>query len=359
MLNQFTPGIYTIQYHKESDTYSLELTQEGFKLPPVLYGNVRKNATRVWNTFSISKLSTGILLTGESGSGKSLLAEVICNMAISKGIPVIYITAIKMTSNLVMQLQRLTDVVIYMDEFGKCSDRDIQNTMLSFFSDTTTRKLFILTENNTWMVSNFILNRPGRIRYHIDYSKIPKNIVADYLSKNCKDETFKNDVFKLYLSSKTFSFDHLQTLVSEHDRYPEDDLSQLLEILNLGILAKPYVIYVKSVKNLDTNEMLDRSLFEYNEKYSFEDWVENSYNIFIVNIYKTGENFNQSQPGLPQQKENKFLAGVIKMQYKECECNENDYIHTGDGYECVVTKTRDPEAFKNVESTGVTDSGIW
>lgn len=345
MFNALTPHVYTVSYIKEEKRYVLVQGQDKFKLPPVLYGNIQEIAIRVWNTFSISKVSTGILLTGESGSGKSLLAEVICNTALERKIPVIYITAIPVEPELIEILQRLSNVVIYMDEFGKCTRTDMQNTMLSFFSDTTTRKLFILTENQTWMVSNFILNRPGRIRYHIDYQKVPKSILTDYLEKNTKPDAFREEIFKLYNESKVFSFDHLQTLVSEHDRYPNDDLNDLLEILNLGALAKPYLVHVVSILDKTTNKILSRKRYSYSTTYEFAEWIRYKYNDIGITIYKDPD---EKQPDI------RFRGGdQIRyfVQYGETVVDKDNFVFEEDDFVITFTKTRDPQALIEAEGS--------
>lgn len=338
MLNKIQAGVYIVVYNKELNQYSLELYQGQFKLPPILYGDVERHAIRVWNTFALSRKSTGILLTGESGSGKSLLAEVICNKAISKDVPVIYITAVEIKPELLQTLQRLTDVVIYIDEFGKCSEHRVQDKMLSFLSDTNTRKLFILTENDQWMVNRFILNRPGRIRYHLDYKKIPKSIVIDYLNRNVeeKDKPFREAVYNLYKESKVFSFDHLQTLVSEHERYPEDDLDTLLDVLNMGVLAKPYMVNIKKVINLKTKEELKEEDYSYKKRYEFEDWTIGRYPRFNISIKVPAGDAVDGNGN--QMYINKYLEPI----YESSSMSEEDYIWNDENgeFSVVLNKVR-------------------
>ena len=277
------PGVYQIVYYKENERYGLIKLHDSFTLPPILYGNIERNAIRVWNTFCKGETSTGILLTGQSGSGKSLLAEVICNLAVSKGVPVIYLTAIEVKPELLTLLTSLSDVVVYMDEFGKCTNSNMQDKMLSFFADTTAKRLYIVTENDKWSINRFILNRPGRIRYHIEYKKVPKDMIIDYLNRNVSDAKFKEELYRLYASSSVFSFDHLQALCTEHDRYPDDDIESLVKILNLGILDKPYVIKVEKVIDVSTNEEIPLEKVKYNTNLDFEDYFE-SFRGFSVSV---------------------------------------------------------------------------
>lgn len=296
---KLNPYIYTIRALDEKErvngqTHMLIDYAPSFKLPDVIYGNIEKTATRVWNTFAISRKSTGILLTGESGSGKSLLGELICNLAISKGIPVINIVNIRYTAELLDKLTRMDNVVLFMDEFGKNVEHKEQGRMLTFFSDTNTRKLFIITENSKYSISPYVLNRPGRIRYHIDYSKVPKDIVEDYLIKNNVEASFQEDLMTLYLNSRIFSFDHLQSIVSEHERYPEETLDELIEILNLGILQKPYVVQFKNIIDLKSGEDITESA-DYNKNKSYDSWCVSDYEEISLNVRIPIGSYNSSE----------------------------------------------------------------
>lgn len=295
MIPNMPPAVYQVVYDKQNDRYYLGKVHDKFKLPDVLYGNIKSLAVRVWNTFIIGKVSTGILLTGESGSGKSLLAEVISNLAIEKGVPVVYITAIEVGPTLIDFLKSLNNVVVFMDEFGKCTAYKDQNKMLSFFSDTVNRRLYLITENSQWEVSNYIRNRPGRIRYHIDYKKIPKDIAIDYLKKNVSDLKFREEVYRLYATSRVFSFDHLQAICSEHARYPEDSVDELVRVLNLGVLSKPYLVKVEAIIINKTGERVPDDDISYNKNFDFDDAFD-SYRGITVSAYLPETLFDPDQP---------------------------------------------------------------
>ncbi len=211
MYNVRLPVIYYIKHNKEMDYYYLEPRLDKYKIPEKLYGDTRKIAIRVWNTYVQDKKSTGILLTGQAGTGKSLLGEVIANIALDNSIPVVVVSEIEVTINLI-----------------------------SFIS-----------------TSGYIRNRPGRIRYHIDYNRIDKKVLLEYCEDSKVGEEFIAQLLDKYDRSTVFTFDHLQAIVSEHKRYPADTIDELINILNLGFLEKPKVYKLSSINNIKSKEVVE------------------------------------------------------------------------------------------------------
>lgn len=70
----------------------LERTDD-FILPEKLYGSFPEKGKRFFETFKSRKRSTGVLLAGEKGSGKTLLATDICVRALREDIPVVIINS--------------------------------------------------------------------------------------------------------------------------------------------------------------------------------------------------------------------------------------------------------------------------
>lgn len=347
-MTNLVPCIY--QIGKDNETEQLYLTQyaDKFKLPDVLYGNINKTAVRVWNTFAISRISTGILLTGESGSGKSLLGEVICNYAIDKGIPVIFVSNIQINEALMRYLTVFDNVVVFLDEMGKYADRQDQDKMLSFFSDTTRRKLFIITENNSYSINRYILNRPGRIRYHIDYSKVPKDIITDYLDKNSPDIEFNKSVYSLYLRSKVFSFDHLQALVTEHTRYPEDSLDDLVGILNLGILQEPYYMKVVSVEDLTNGKVLKEDQYRYNNSVKYDNWSDRVYHSLLVTIMLPKDKIDLDSRHFRIVNDGKYIEYEVKISCANVKYHDEHFTYEDELVKVKLTKYKQPT--NNTES---------
>jgi hypothetical protein len=247
---QYPAGVYYLR--KQDNVHYIEPDIERFTLPKKLYGNVEQLALRFWNTFAVSEKSIGVILTGNSGSGKTEQAQVTANIAIDCGLPVIVVTDINADIDTVKYINGVTDAVILFDEFSKNFNMQLQEKMLTMLSGINrTKKLFFITENNKHTISSFIRSRPGRALYRIDYSRIEESIITEYCADYNVDPKFHNDLKNIYKKSIVFSFDHLQALVKEHLAHPNDSLEYLLTILNLDILTKDIMYIVKEIRNTD------------------------------------------------------------------------------------------------------------
>jgi hypothetical protein len=85
-------GTYTVGFNACSGEYYLE-TIDSFESKGKLYGDTnRSNTEQILRTFSNREVSTGVLLTGEKGSGKKMLAKSISILAAAaEGIPTIVV----------------------------------------------------------------------------------------------------------------------------------------------------------------------------------------------------------------------------------------------------------------------------
>lgn len=255
------PAVYYIKKLQDG-SYGLEKVSDNFKLPNKIYGDNKKLAIRVWDNYVLNSKSgtstgDGILLTGSSGTGKTLIGKIISNIAIANKMPVIVVTDIAVTIDVISFIAKQKDVVVFFDEFSKNVDNKLQDTSLTMFSDDlNSRKLFILTENDSNTVSKFIRDRPGRIKYHLDFERVSDKVVLEY----CEEFNVSEDMFKAIMSkhikSIHFSFDHLQALVDEHIKHPEDELDYLIEILNVGALGESCDLMISEMFILVNDEKI-------------------------------------------------------------------------------------------------------
>ena len=131
-----------------------------------------------------------------------------------------------------------------------------QNSLLSLMDGVDkTKRLLILTENNTWDINDFMLNRPSRIYYHFEYSKLPENSITDYCNDKNVSTDITKDIVDLARKSEIFSFDILQSIVEEHLRFGSS-VKDVIEDLNVDVKAKDRKIQITKVIDKHTNEEL-------------------------------------------------------------------------------------------------------
>lgn len=251
IINQLQPSVYRIVGYNGSNNninYKLEYISSKFTVPEKIYGDIPQNAVRIWNDYALGEKSTGCLLLGDKGTGKTLLGTLISNIAIDNKIPVILVTEIKPTIELIQFLNQLKNCVLLLDEFVKNIPYEYQSVMLTMFSDLfNTRKLFIITENSDRSIQDYILDRPGRIKYRLDFDKLSRKTFDEYTHCFIKDKKFLKDLDEIYRDALEFSFDQLSTIVKEHLNYPNENINDLIEILNVKSLRRKKYIRIKRI----------------------------------------------------------------------------------------------------------------
>lgn len=217
---QLFPAVYKIELINNDPV----LSQVGqFELPNRLLGDVEKRADRIINTFMDRKgRNTGVLMSGLKGSGKSLLAKLVSSRLLSQGFPTIILDISQINSGFCGYIGSIdTECVVMIDELDKVDNGD-QLCLLSLLDGTSTsRKLFLLTCNNKWNVTDWLLNRPGRVFYNFHYSGLDEEIIRQYCMENLKNQEYVNDIVLVSKSIQDVSFDILVSIVEECNRYDQ------------------------------------------------------------------------------------------------------------------------------------------
>lgn len=229
------PAIYTIQFNEMAGFY-LERVED-FGMPEKTYGNNDGRADKIINTFMTREnKNTGVLLSGNKGSGKTLLSKSVCVKLVEAGIPVLLVeTAFAgpvFTAFINYIEQRCA---LFIDEFEKKYRKDEdQNLLLSLMDGTGVgNKMFLLTSNNE-KVSEFLLSRPSRVFYHWHYGKLPEDVFMAYCDEVLHNKVHMNNLKTLLAISTDMSFDVLQSIVEELNRYPEETFLQTLMDMNIN-----------------------------------------------------------------------------------------------------------------------------
>ena len=225
----------------------------------------------------VIKRESSALFVGKSGFGKTLLTKHIAK-EMSKKYPVIIIDRIEVS--LLKEVAQIFDKVVFLfDEFEKnflnlenpedfdSKDYDYsQQALLSFFDGMAKKHIFLLTANEKRKISEYIFNRPGRIRYMFMFEELKEDIFYEYNFNEKEIELLKhiNNTYK-------FSFDILTYLKEEKEagfsiEEALKDIGFNFEIFELlqkkavkikdNRISKDNVFEVKKVsQNLKTNDI--------------------------------------------------------------------------------------------------------
>lgn len=225
-------GNYTVKFDKMGGYFYLEAI-DSFEIKGKVYGDTRKQAQRVLNTFNDRANSTGIMLTGEKGSGKTLLAKMLSIEAAKQDVPTIVINAPWCGDDFNAFLQMIEQpTVILFDEFEKVYDSDDQEKMLTLLDGVyPSKKLFVLTCNDKWRVNQHMRNRPGRIYYMMDYKGLEQDFIIEYCNDNLDATEYIPSVCRIATLFDQFNFDMLKAMVEEMNRYDETP-QQVMKMLN-------------------------------------------------------------------------------------------------------------------------------
>ena len=197
---------------------------ESFKLPKKLYGDTTANADRILRTFADRPNGTGVMLNGEKGSGKTLLAKTLAIKAAKMGVPTILINAEWHGDGFNKLIQSIDQpAILIFDEFEKVYESETQEEILTLLDGVfPTKKLFVFTCNDKWKVNQHMRNRPGRVFYYLEYKGLGVEFVREYCEDNLNNKDHIDGVCILSHLYDHFNFDMLTAIVEEMNRYNEN-----------------------------------------------------------------------------------------------------------------------------------------
>ena len=309
--------IYTIRNSMQRGYY-LEESFEKFEINQEIFGDVYKRVDRIITTFNsdVRKFkTTGVLLSGEKGSGKSLLAKLTANRALEENIPVVIVNTNYFGDAFNEFVSLLGEVVLFFDEFEKIYNENEQEMILTLLDGvTTTKKLVLMTVNEDRKVNNMMKNRPSRIFYHWSYEGLDVETIKEYSNKKLIDKSRVEEIIKVSSLFLNFNFDMLQSIVEEINRYGSE-INEIINNMNLQTMNQTYnnkrwkyTVFidgneVRSYKS-NTNPMVNKGGFYTSfellipPEFNYEDSEDKSSIACIETFLDFKENFLGSKNGV-------------------------------------------------------------
>lgn len=235
-VDKLPAATYTVGLHPMTQQFMLNLV-DNMEVRHKIYGKSDEWCDRIFNTFMDRPSTTGVLLDGEKGSGKTLLTKLLSIKCRENGIPTIIINSPFTGDAFNSFIQGIEQpALILFDEFEKnYREHKTQEELLTLLDGVfPTKKLFVLTSNDEYRVNNHLINRPGRIFYFLEYKGLDMDFVVEYCNDNLNDVSHTEEIVKVASLFEKFNFDLLKALVEEVNRYGERPLLAM-ELLN----AKP------------------------------------------------------------------------------------------------------------------------
>lgn len=251
-----------------------------FKLTEKPYGKHPEKIEKVIKLYENIERSAGVILSGKKGMGKSMFARLL-SMAFAErhNMPTIIVAdAYPGVTDFIESIKQ--EVVVMFDEFEKTFDsgeqrfhgenkpsgKESQEKMLGLFDGVSqTKRLYVVTCNEVRRMNQYLINRPGRFHYHIQFQYPSAEEIQLYLQDKLKPE-FQNQITTVQRFANRFDLNY-------------DSLRAIAFDLNLGYSF------------LETMEDLNISSTE-NESAKYEVVIHHSNGMVV----KTDENINLMSP---------------------------------------------------------------
>lgn len=179
-----------------------------------------------------NKLSTGVMLSGVKGTGKTVMAKVIAK---NSGLPIIVVDEDFPTSRINDFFRKFnTPVVVIFDEVDKHWDTE---DLLGWLDGVqiNAKKLVLFTCNNENNVNEYLQDRCSRIRYKRNFEP---NDNARFLKEILKDKGIAKDeieaTYKFIVDNfKLLSIDNILSFIDEKMSFPKLSNEVILKDMNI------------------------------------------------------------------------------------------------------------------------------
>lgn len=263
---------FNIGYSQQEGCYLIQ--RQNIEVPEKSYGEHNSKTIKVLESFRNFERNLGVILSGDKGIGKSMFAKLVCMKAMKEEYPVIIIDdCYPGIARFIESIEQ--ECVILFDEFDKtfrCThDKDEQAALLSLFDGTSGgKKLFIVTCNDLYRLSNYIVNRPGRFHYHFRFDYPSPEDISAYLTDKLKPE-FYNEIEKVIEFSRKISlnYDCLRAIAFELDN-GKSFADAIADLNIMTIEEEEYKVYLYFDNGLTVHNLrYSTNLYDYDGAMTF------------------------------------------------------------------------------------------
>jgi len=230
-----TPKVYSVNFSEMAGFFLTEL-KDRYDLEGKIYGDTNRRSDKIVKTFSHGKSSLGVLLTGNKGSGKTMLTQVIANKIIDENrLPIITVSQPYKGDDFNRFINDIGECVVVFDEFGKMYDRDDdQDYLLTFMDGSMSQKrLILLTENDKYMISSYMMNRPGRILYHFEYSRLQSQVVRELCMDSGLAEETAEEIIQSTSTVNELNMDIVKAIIAEVKLHTDEQVAGIVDDMNI------------------------------------------------------------------------------------------------------------------------------
>ena len=230
--------VYDLNWDGYNGTYIFSENGD-LNLPSKVY-NLKKDVPfkkRVLTYFKeTTAQTTGVMLAGTKGTGKTVLSKVIAK---ESGLPIIIVDGSYPAQHLSKFFKGFkTPVCIIFDEIEKKWRTD---RMLEFLDgvEATTKKLVLMTCNDVNQVSQYMQDRCSRVRYLRTYGDRDNIELIETLVKDNGIENVKETTDFIINNIKLLSIDNVLSFIKEVKLFgSEFTLDEIIEDMNISLNNK-------------------------------------------------------------------------------------------------------------------------
>ena len=226
VVQQLPPAVYVIRDFPMQGTKLIKRDNVDTSSPKSIYGKIPSYLEKTFSAFERRRLNTGVLLSGERGMGKTLFVRMAIKRALEMGLAVVSLDSDTEVSSAINILNSVTQpLVVVMDEFEKNfsdkDDDDHKNAQTPFLSmldgiGASQKRLYIATVNDTYDLSKYLLNRPGRFYYHFEFKSLTGDEMREYLTRETKRISRKTIEYAVsVMQSYRINYDGIAAIAAE------------------------------------------------------------------------------------------------------------------------------------------------